>query len=334
MTIVKLVYGSHLYGTNTPLSDQDYKGIFLPTKREILLGKIPKSINISTKKGDCKNSSDDVDTEIYSLHYFIHLACEGETVALDMLHASESCVLEKSEIWDELITNRNKFYTKNSRAFVGYCRKQAAKYGVKGSRLNDAGKVLDYINSVYGAAFFKLKDVWNELPTGEHIRKIEDVSPHIYEVCGRKIQETASLDYAKGIIQKFYDNYGERAKLAASNEGIDWKAVSHAIRVAYEMKEVLSEGNITFPLRERDFVKKVKAGEFDYLTIVAPKLEELMDEVEVLSAKSNLPEKPDRKFWDDWLVSVVEESFNGRTPGFDPGNEGSNPSSSAKIRRE
>ena len=97
--------------------------------------------------------------------------------------------------------------------------------------------------------------------------------------------------------------------MAADNQGVDWKAVSHAIRVAYEMKEILEEGNITFPLREREFIKRVKAGEFDYLSVVAPKLEELMDEVEELSATSKLPEKVDRKYWDNWLIKVVDEAI-------------------------
>lgn len=37
--IMETVFGSHLYGLNTPTSDKDYKGIFLPHPRDILLGK-------------------------------------------------------------------------------------------------------------------------------------------------------------------------------------------------------------------------------------------------------------------------------------------------------
>ena len=73
--IVKTVFGSHLYGTDTPESDKDFKGIFMPSKKEIFLGKIPKSISESTKKGsESKNTAEDIDTEIYSLQYFIELA--------------------------------------------------------------------------------------------------------------------------------------------------------------------------------------------------------------------------------------------------------------------
>ena len=36
--IMKTVFGSHLYGLSTPESDMDFKGVFVPTAREIILG--------------------------------------------------------------------------------------------------------------------------------------------------------------------------------------------------------------------------------------------------------------------------------------------------------
>lgn len=77
---------------------------------------------------------DDVDVEIYSLHYFIHLACQGETVALDMLHAPDEMIEVSSPLWEEIVKLRDRFYTKNLRAFIGYARRQAAKYGINGTR--------------------------------------------------------------------------------------------------------------------------------------------------------------------------------------------------------
>jgi predicted nucleotidyltransferase len=48
--LVDMVFGSHLYGTNSETSDRDYKGVFMPTREQILLQRIPHSINESTKK--------------------------------------------------------------------------------------------------------------------------------------------------------------------------------------------------------------------------------------------------------------------------------------------
>jgi hypothetical protein len=73
-----------------------------------------------------------------------------------------------------------------------------------------------------------------------------------------------------------------------------------------QVKEILSEGTITFPLKECDYLRKVKVGELDYLSDVAPKLEGLMDELEVLASNSTLPESVDREFWDDFIVEVLE----------------------------
>lgn len=66
-TIVEMVFGSHLYGLETPTSDKDYKGIYLPHPREILLGTAKKSIDTSTGDKNSKNGVNDVDRQIYSL---------------------------------------------------------------------------------------------------------------------------------------------------------------------------------------------------------------------------------------------------------------------------
>ena len=312
MEIVKMLFGSHLYGTSTINSDTDYKGIFLPNKNDIILGNVPKSINSMTKTGtNAKNTANDVDTEIYSLHYFLHLACEGQTVALDMLHAPKNMILASSAVWDEIVRERHRFYTCNLQAFIGYARKQAAKYGIRGSRLSEAKMVYDYLaeNDLY--PIIKMGDLWEELPTGDQIKFVmggkKDYNEEFYQVCGKKMQKTAKVSTCMNILSTFINSYGHRAILAAENKGIDWKAISHAVRAAEQVKEVLKHNTITFPLKNAETILSIKNGELDYTTEVVPLLESLMDEVENLSEKSKLPKKVDRKFWDNFLVRVVED---------------------------
>ena len=59
-----------------------------------------------------------------ALHYFIKLASEGQTVALDMLHAPKEMLLKTSDIWEELTANKDKFYTKNLKTFISYARRK------------------------------------------------------------------------------------------------------------------------------------------------------------------------------------------------------------------
>lgn len=301
-------FGSHLYGTANENSDLDFKGIFLPTKEQILLNRVPKSHNIQTKKNnEAKNTSDDIDTEIYSLQYFIKLALEGQTVALDMLHVPPEMILENGIIWMNIVENRDKFYTKNLKAFVGYARRQAAKYGIKGSRLSAAKRIIDLLNNYDPEE--KMSIVWNKLYESDHLHFVEDNPNGIkqYQVCGKILQETQKIGYTLSILNKFYKEYGKRAKLAAKNKGIDWKAVSHATRAAYQVKELLTDGTITFPLAQAPYLLDIKNGKLDYRSEVSPHLESLMDEVEKLSQKSKLPAKANRKFWDQFIIKTIED---------------------------
>ena len=306
--IVKMIFGSYLYGTATKSSDQDFKGVELSAKEEILLGNIPKSKNLSTSKSNIKNTAEDIDTEIYSLHYFFKLALRGETIALDMLHAPQSMLIETSSIWEDIVKERSRFYTKNLRAFIGYARRQAAKYGIKGSRLNAATEFLQFLNVTKAE---RLSEIWETLVEDEHRHFVEDNPNGVrqYQVCGKILQETMTIGYAYSIVERFHNAYGERAKKAAENEGIDWKAVSHAVRAAYQVKELLTVHTITFPRPEAELLLAIKQGKMDFLTEVDPLIEKLMGEVEKLSEKTTLPAKPDRKFWNNFLIETIEREF-------------------------
>jgi len=314
--VVRMHFGSHLYGTATENSDHDYKGIFLPEKSDLILGKRCKSISTSTKKGsDEKNTSLDVDEEIYSLHYFIELACKGETVAFDMLHAPDTMIIEKNWIWDELVRNRERFYTKNLKAFVGYARRQAAKYGIKGSRIAAAKKVLSIIDSPPNSQV-RMMDVWHLLPESEHLRHVQPGPNGIrqYQVCGKILQETATTAYCSSILKDFLSQYGKRARMAERNEGVDWKAISHALRVAFRVREFFEDGTMTFPRPEAKHLLSIKRGERDCREVISV-IEMLMGQIENLADASDLPTKVNRGFWDDFILMVYDTVHADPTAG-------------------
>lgn len=301
-TIVRMHFGSHLYGTATPESDRDYKGVFMPDTRDVLLGKIPKTFTRNTNRDpNQKNSSGDVDLELYSLHYFLELALKGETVALDMLHAPRSAVLETSRTWASLVSNRERFYTKNLRSLVGYARRQAAKYGVKGSRLSDARRVLEILK----AAGERTRVGELDLPTMEHGRWVDpEGGVRSYQICGKLLQETARAEHYVDTMEKFVEEYGHRAKLAERNEGIDWKAISHALRAGYQTYYILTDRGFSYPLPETDYLVRIKRGEVPFAE-ASTILEDLIERVEGLSANSPLPERADREWWERWLYNVM-----------------------------
>lgn len=321
-TIMNTVFGSHLYGLSTPESDMDYKTIFIPESKELVLQKAPRNINHSTGGKDSKNTKDDVDTEFFALHEFIKLACDGETVALDMLHTTPDMLIETSEVWEFIQENRWRFYTTDMRSYVGYVRKQAAKYGVKGTRLDalqtsidEANEALCLSNTYDGEIDIntvKLGDIIGYLPEDHYRKRVTDVKGeheyHFYQVLEKKFQTTLRVTEYISILQGIYDSYGARAKQAQENKGIDWKALSHAIRGGYQLREIYTTGDLKYPLKDAEFLLQVKRGELDFTTQVKPVLEAIVAEVEALAIdleeSGKLPKKVDRTFWDNFVYRV------------------------------
>lgn len=319
--VMETVFGSHLYGLETPTSDKDYKGIFLPHPKDILLGTAKKTFDTSTGNKNSKNTVDDIDRQLYSLTKFISLACDGDTVAIDMLHASDDKLIANSEIWQYIRANRWRFYTTELTGLFGYVRKQAAKYGVKGSRLAALREVYDVLQNTKdmaqvapnarGLRQVKVGEVSHTFPTNEFCRFVTDTTQKagcqdFYEVLGRKFQSTISVAEMKKSVYKLWDEYGDRARQAEANQGIDWKALSHALRGGYQLISIFKHGDIVYPLEQSDFIKAVKAGEIPF-AVVQEQLESTMQEVERLAAISNYPKEVDRDFWNDFVERVYAE---------------------------
>jgi hypothetical protein len=316
--VVDMLFGSHLYGLNHADSDEDYKGIVLPTAKQIIMQEADFHISKSTGSQDSKNGAGDVDSEYFSLQKFVKLALKVETVSIDMLHAPVDKISEHTEIWTELVSLRHKFYTKNMKAYIGYVRKQAAKYGVKGSRIAAVKDAIEYLRMLNEEQWTeRLGDVAIGMPVGEHAKIIETETrvgkQFFYEICGRKFDFQNKIEYVMENMQRIYDGYGHRAKLAETNDGIDWKAVSQALRAGYQARAIYAKGGFEYPLAETSFLMDVKLGKLDWNTEVQPVLDALVDEVDVLAEDSDLPDSVDHTFWNNWLyekhLQIVKESM-------------------------
>lgn len=315
--IVRIKFGSHLYGTNTLTSDLDYKSVYIPEARAILLQRVTGSLQIGQKakrEGE-KNNPGDVDNECYSFQRYLGLISEGQTVAVDMLFAPQPELT--SDLWRHVQASKERLLTKKSAAFVGYCRTQANKYGIKGSRVASAKSALDRFECLLeqngptakvGEFFTNLDEVIDE-----HTRTLAKETTHgkverYFECCNRMVGFNNTLKEAVSIYRRIHENYGDRARLAEQNEGIDWKALSHAVRVGREAVELLTTQHITFPLPYAAHVLAIKRGTVPYET-VAKEIEELLEEVERASVTSSLRDAPDYVFIDDLVASVYGQEI-------------------------
>lgn len=320
--LVKAYAGSHLFGTNTPESDTDFKGVYIPSEREVILQKVQHVIQDKREKalGE-KNTKDDIDVEYISLHKFLNMVYEGQTAALELLFTPDHLIVEQHPIWKFLKVHcKQHLMNKKVSAFVDYCKTQADKYGVKGSRMaavKDALTLLTKIRTTCGE--IKLKDCWTniqlELKEKQHIEfGVQDTQhgqiPYM-QICERKFQDNQKITYTINSLQNIYDVYGERARKAESNEGIDWKALSHAYRVCCQAIELLTDHKITLPLKKEDLkiVRDTKLGLIPY-----PKfrvmLEEKLEQVLLAKEVSFLPEDVPVQLVDALIITYCKHAWD------------------------
>lgn len=304
--IVKCVAGSHLFGLNTPKSDKDYKGVYLPTAEDIILNRVKGSINNSTNKSNTKNTEDDVDIEFYSLDKFYKMLQQGQTVALELLFTPEEFIIEKSSLWDEIVSNRGKLVHNGVRSFVGYAQKQASKYGIRGSRMGELEGAItmlkDYQTNIIDKHKSTIQDSWDEillfsdnnkyssiveLPVSKNMTN--SVRDH-WKIIDKKFDGYTKINYVIERLEEQFNEYGDRSRKAKENKGIDWKAISHCLRVCHQGKELFRTGKITLPIvgPERNFILNVKKGKYDFTSVVQPVIEEWIEDLNNEQKKSQL----------------------------------------------
>jgi hypothetical protein len=183
---------------------------------------------------------------------------------------------------------------------------QAKKYGMKGARLQATEDAMHFLMGQN--PYYRVEDIIDEIPKNEVVFIVEkdldgqDDPIELLEINGKQFDMRVKIQDVAKVLKKLVGKYGNRARRA--KDGVDWKAVSHAYRVIFELEELLKTGGIQFPLKDRDFLRKVKLGEVDY-DQVQDDLPELIEKSKDLD--SNLPEKADAEFWEKWTLTAYQK---------------------------
>lgn len=307
MILAKILYGSGLYGTVTPDSDVDYRGIYLPSLRDCLLG--------TTK--DTFNDPLEEDTQYFSLPYFLKLAAQGQSVAIEMLSAPDSAIVGDSDTWRRLRAEKARFYTRNMKAFLGFAKSQSGKYSSRIERLAEVETILSALRrpDTISCEQRRLGEIWDELPESTNAVKTTNerntnADKRVYVVCGREIQATATVWHAYQVIEAIKDGYGERVRNAKDGK-IDWKSLSHAFRVAHQAREIVTTGKLTYPLSNADYLRDMKLGKIDFMeNRLDEKLDNLIEEVQDLMDRSNLPGQVDLDWCDQFVLDTYQEYYS------------------------
>ena len=273
--LATIPYGSRLYGTSDENSDWDWKYIVLPDIGDVLTGKQIKNQFFCTSSDQVKNTSDDTDTELVPVQTFCKDFYAGQTYAIELAFAiRQHTRIDGLEIHDQRIVTiahelTEDFLTSNINAMVGYAYHQAQLYSEKGNRL---GKLMEFrdmlvqvCKSADGTIGLDSKlQILIDMFEGDpamcgiipdkmlYITEVESSNgmEKCFSVLEKKYPGNITMDEAILRANKTISKYGNRANEARINEGKDWKAISHAVRITNEALSVLNTEYVTLPLPE------------------------------------------------------------------------------------
>jgi hypothetical protein len=309
--IYRCIFGSRLYGTALPTSDYDTKGVFLPTRDEILLCQPPKTWTAPAEEGDSAS---------YSLQRFLELLAEGQTVALDMLFAPPDAWKMMDPYWTEVQRVSPFIMNRKCGSAVGYARAQAQKYSLRGSRITALEVVLDILrkypkhsDQVQDALFAGGSDLAQQPESVARYISTSKWDEHsgvaFLEVCDKKVGINCTVKTAITLFEKQLAEYGERSKEAQAG-GADWKALYHAVRITEQTVELLQTGHITFPRPNAADLLKIRAGLYSPMEVY-DRIEAGIARINEAQAASDLPDEADtnlmRKLVRDIHLEIVTQ---------------------------
>lgn len=334
--LFKTVYGSKLYGTNTPTSDTDEKVVYLPDFDDVLLG---KKLQTFKKRFDAYGNpvsdsvtmpDNGVETEYVPFQTFTRDYLNGQTYALEVVMAR--ALRADAPRW--MIELFEQFTTCNVASMAGFAMKQTFDYVHRGRRLEKARRVLevlefwsetlDDLENMDPGSYMK-KRLDTVLPEGEKLLHTvareaglelgtsvnNNRTMETLKLNGREYLETTDLKQLELAVAKLVSQYGDRSNRAAEAE-VDTKSLSHAVRVYEQALELLTAGRISFPRPNVAYLLAVKQGalEGDEVRARLLELEEQVTEVQKTSAllQEKTPELEAR--FEAWLLSQLRELYD------------------------
>jgi len=94
----------------------------------------------------------------------------------------------------------------------------------------------------------------------------------------------------------------------AHGKNYDAKNLMHTFRLLAMAAEIATQHRVNVHRHDREFLLRIRSGEFEYATLLEM-VEEKMNEIEALYAKSDLPDAPDPVHAESLLVHIRERFY-------------------------
>lgn len=343
-TIFSTIVGSKAYGTDTPESDTDTRGVAIVRDLSYYMGFMNEFAQYEDKI---------TDTVIYDIRKAFHLISDANPNMLDLVFTDERFFQIVTPYWERVLEQRDAFLSKRVRyTYTGYAFAQLKRIKTARSWLlnppkkkperSDFGlpeeKVLTKDNiGAYLWIMVNLLDNSVEYlnlsdATKEELSKVNWIGlaqqKGVPERAAMEIQElTAASDawmeamkkeqaYNKAkqhwlSYQGWKNDRNEKRSVLEEKYGYDTKHASHLVRLMRMGKEIISEGKVIVYRPDRDELKAIRNGAWTY-DQVEEYAHTMEAEIVRLSATSILPEKPNRPKLDKLCVDIVQSYLSNK----------------------
>jgi hypothetical protein len=339
--LFECITGSRAYGTDTPESDTDLRGVFVMPRRAFF------GFGDTEQVSDAKN-----DETYYEIGRFVDLLTKNNPNILEMLFAPPDCVRFRHPLMD--LIRPEWVLSKLCRdTFAGYAVSQVRRArGLNKKIVNPLDgprrPSLDFCHVVSGQGSIPLRE-W----LAANGMRQEDCGlvkiPHMPDVYGIYHDAARTLCY-RGIVRsedstelnlssipkgetpvgwmnfnkdgfkkhcREYREYHEwlalrnEARYATNIEhgrNYDSKNLMHTFRLLDMAEEIAAEGRITVRRPNREWLMRIRKGEFEYDTLIAM-AEEKIARIDTLFGSSDLRESPDCAALESALVEIRERRY-------------------------
>lgn len=282
--------GSKLFGTSTPTSDTDVKMIYLPSHASLILGyplkvtKLKLDANGNKISDDEKMPDNGTETEYIPLQKFVRDFVQGQTYAVEIAfgYLSQPEVdLHTMTFIQEMV---EKFTNADVLAMTRFADKQTFDYVKRGERFNIAKNILAALDKVISTDPLALYRLDSRVRSGEYTGQLvldmistltglpiggsinSNKTLRTLELNSRQYLETTSITHIRGLVVKQMQAYGDRTRETATKE-VDFKSLSHAVRVYQQAIELLDTSKITFPRPNAPALLAIKKGQVSIKTV-------------------------------------------------------------------
>lgn len=293
--IFQVVTGSKLYGTSTPDSDTDTRGICVPP-RKVVMG--------FASRFDQKEYSDE-DKITYGLMKFMQLAAEVNPNILELLFAPKEVAIVWTPLWEKIVSRRHEFLSaKAYHTFSGYAYSQLKK--VKSHRAH----LLSPPTHKPTREEFGLTDSslgLRELSTGVDAFTID---PQVVIIIQREKEYKAKLTVWNQYEEWKKSRNPARAMLEA-HFGYDTKHAGHLIRLLRMGREILLTGEMLVVRPDASELLDIRNGKWTYDQLMA-NVDPLMAELEDIyeSKRFVVPYAVNKEKLSDFCVELHEEYWS------------------------